>query len=94
MPSQAIYSQLLLGLYSCVSMLYSTYLILGPPQPWALGARPSRLCPEPGLDVIPRGAQPLLQPPVRDDTAIQPFLDIPGHLISGERQAVWEAAML
>ena len=30
-------------------MLYSTYWILGPPQPWALGGRPSRLGPEPVL---------------------------------------------
>ena len=35
--------------YTRVSMLYSTYLILAPPRPWALGGRPSRLGPEPGL---------------------------------------------
>ena len=52
MPSQAICSQLLLGLYSCVSLLYSTYLIVDPPRPWALGGRPSRLGPEPGLPVV------------------------------------------
>jgi len=36
-------------------------------------------------DVISRGARPLLQPPVRADTTIQPVLDIPEHLIFGER---------
>ena len=52
LPSRAIESLQPAGpLLICIGGEY-TYLILSHPRPWALGGRPSRLGPEPGLSQV------------------------------------------